>query len=181
MRIRIQRKNRMRINAAVAPKHCVLHFCTRIYYNRPLADAGDRNNLRRIRIWLRILMPIEILNRIFIFFPSLKVDTYSRHRTPYCVQVQVQPNFFCTFWTYERWQYFKNSWFKAVRPGSGSGSDPGSKRIPPTSVADPDPRSGAYLTPGSGMSKLQNIRIRIRDEQPGSYFRELRIRNNFLS
>jgi hypothetical protein len=37
------------------------------------------------------------------------------------------------------------------------------------SVADPDPGSGALLTPGSG--------IRIRDEQPGSYFRELR--NNF--
>jgi hypothetical protein len=37
--------------------------------------------------------------------------------------------------------------------------------------------SGAFLTPGSGMGK--KIRIRIRDEQPGSYFRELR--NNFFS
>ncbi len=35
-----------------------------------------------------------------------------------------------------------------------------------------DPGSGAFLTPGSG------IRFGIRDEQPGSYFRELR--NNFL-
>jgi hypothetical protein len=35
------------------------------------------------------------------------------------------------------------------------------------SVADPDPGSGAFLTPGSG----------IRDEHLGSYFRE--IRNNF--
>jgi hypothetical protein len=39
-----------------------------------------------------------------------------------------------------------------------------------------DPVSGAFLTPGSGMSK--KIRIRIRDEQLGSYFRELR--NNFF-
>jgi hypothetical protein len=36
-----------------------------------------------------------------------------------------------------------------------------------TSVADPDPGSGAFLTLGSGMGK-------IRDEQPGSYFRELK-------
>jgi hypothetical protein len=36
-----------------------------------------------------------------------------------------------------------------------------------TSVADPDLGSGAFLTLGSGMGK-------IRDEQPGSYFRELR-------
>jgi hypothetical protein len=37
-----------------------------------------------------------------------------------------------------------------------------------TSVADPDPRSGTgtFWIPGSG--------IRIRDEQPGSYFRKLR-------
>jgi hypothetical protein len=45
------------------------------------------------------------------------------------------------------------------------------KVIIPSSVADLDPGSGAFLTPGSGMGK---IRIRIRDEQPGSYFRELR-------
>ena len=35
---------------------------------------------------------------------------------------------------------------------------------PVSSVADPDPGSGAFLTPGSG----------IRYEQPGSYFLELR-------
>ncbi len=44
------------------------------------------------------------------------------------------------------------------------------------SVADPDPEYGAFLTPGSGMGK--KIRIRIWDEQPGSYFRELSY--NFL-
>jgi hypothetical protein len=40
-------------------------------------------------------------------------------------------------------------------------------------VADPDPGSGAFLTPESGMGNKKN-RIRIRDEQPGSYFQELR-------
>jgi hypothetical protein len=35
-----------------------------------------------------------------------------------------------------------------------------------------DPGSGAFLTPGSGMGK--KIRIRIRNKQPGSYFRELK-------
>ncbi len=44
------------------------------------------------------------------------------------------------------------------------------------SVADPDPGSGALLTPGSGIQIGKKIRIR--DAQPGSYFRELR--NNFL-
>jgi hypothetical protein len=54
---------------------------------------------------------------------------------------------------------------------------------------DPDPhvvlrigntRSGAFLAPGSGMGKKSGSgsEIRIRDEQTGSYFRE--IRNNFL-
>jgi hypothetical protein len=40
--------------------------------------------------------------------------------------------------------------------------------------------SGAFLTPGSGMVKKSGpgSGIRIRDEQPGSYFRELR--NHFL-
>jgi hypothetical protein len=33
------------------------------------------------------------------------------------------------------------------------------------SVADPDPGSGAFLTPGFGMGK--KIRIQIRDEKPG--------------
>jgi hypothetical protein len=44
------------------------------------------------------------------------------------------------------------------------------------SVADPDPGSGAFLTPGSGIRDpgwVKN-RIRIRDDQHGSYFRELR-------
>jgi hypothetical protein len=39
-----------------------------------------------------------------------------------------------------------------------------------------DPESGAFLTPGSGMGKRSGSGIR--DEQSGSYFRELR--NNFL-
>jgi hypothetical protein len=43
-------------------------------------------------------------------------------------------------------------------------------RILTFSVAEPDPGSGAFLTPGSG--------IRIRDEQSGSYFLELR--NHFF-
>jgi hypothetical protein len=38
--------------------------------------------------------------------------------------------------------------------------------------------SGAFLTPGSGIRDREKIRIRIRDEQPGSYFLELR--NHFL-
>jgi hypothetical protein len=46
-------------------------------------------------------------------------------------------------------------------------------------VADPDPESGSFFTPVSGMGKKSGSgsQIRIRDEQPGSYFRELR--NNF--
>jgi hypothetical protein len=39
-----------------------------------------------------------------------------------------------------------------------------------SSVADPDPRSGAFLTCGSGMGKKQDPD---RDEHPESYFREL--------
>jgi hypothetical protein len=48
------------------------------------------------------------------------------------------------------------------------------------SVADPDRESGAFLTPGSGMGKKSGSGsgIRIRDEQPESYFREPR--NHFL-
>jgi hypothetical protein len=42
------------------------------------------------------------------------------------------------------------------------------------SVADPDPGSCAFFTPGSGIRDGQKVRIRIRDEQPESYFRELR-------
>jgi hypothetical protein len=44
--------------------------------------------------------------------------------------------------------------------------------ILPFSVADPDPGSGAFLTPGCGMGKKS--RSGIRDENPGSYFLELR-------
>jgi hypothetical protein len=47
-----------------------------------------------------------------------------------------------------------------------------------TSVADPDPGSGAFLTPGSGIRDGQKVSIRIRDEQSGSYFLELR--NHFF-
>jgi hypothetical protein len=51
---------------------------------------------------------------------------------------------------------------------------------PVCSAADPDPGSGAFLTPGSGMGKKSGSGsgIRIRNEQPGSYFRE--IRNNIF-
>ncbi len=42
--------------------------------------------------------------------------------------------------------------------------------------ADPDPKFDAFLTPGSGMGKKP--RIWIREEQPGSYFRDLR--NHFV-
>ncbi len=47
-------------------------------------------------------------------------------------------------------------------------------------VADPHPGSGVFLTPGSGMGQKSGSGsgIRIRDEKPGSYFRELR--NHFL-
>jgi hypothetical protein len=47
-----------------------------------------------------------------------------------------------------------------------------------TSVADLDPGSGAFLTPGSGMCIKSGSGSGIRDEQPGSYFLELR--NHFL-
>jgi hypothetical protein len=46
------------------------------------------------------------------------------------------------------------------------------------SVADPDPGSGAFLIPGSGMGRKSASGSGIRDEQPGSYFLELR--NHFL-
>jgi|LakMenE18May11ns_1017448.scaffolds.fasta_scaffold8169817_1 hypothetical protein len=46
------------------------------------------------------------------------------------------------------------------------------------SVADPDPGSGALLTSGSGMDEKSGSGVRIRDEQPGSYF--LKLRNHFL-
>ncbi len=54
-----------------------------------------------------------------------------------------------------------------------------------SSVADPDPGSGAFLTPGSGMGRksafgsgIRDEQPGIRDEQPGSYFLELR--NHFF-
>ncbi len=46
------------------------------------------------------------------------------------------------------------------------------------SAADPDPGSGALMTPGSGMGRKSASGSGIRDEQPGSYFLELR--NLFL-
>jgi hypothetical protein len=48
------------------------------------------------------------------------------------------------------------------------------------SVAHPDPGSSAFLTPGSGirLGKKSGSGSGIRDEQPGSYFLELR--NHFL-
>jgi hypothetical protein len=49
----------------------------------------------------------------------------------------------------------------------------------PFCVADPDPGSGAFLTPGglnpgSGMGKNSGSGIWIRDEQLGSYYRKLK-------
>jgi hypothetical protein len=46
------------------------------------------------------------------------------------------------------------------------------------SVADPDPETGAFLTPESGMGKKSGSGSRIWDEQPRSYFLELR--NHFF-
>jgi hypothetical protein len=40
----------------------------------------------------------------------------------------------------------------------------------PSSVGDPDPGSGAFLIPGSGMGKNPEPGSGIRDEHPGSYF-----------
>ncbi len=50
-----------------------------------------------------------------------------------------------------------------------------------TSVADPDPGLGAFLTPGSGIrdGRKSASGSGIRDEQPGSYFLELR--NHFFA
>ncbi len=49
-----------------------------------------------------------------------------------------------------------------------------------SSVADPDPGLGAFLTPGSGIpdGRKSSSGSGIRDEQPGSYFLELR--NHFF-
>jgi hypothetical protein len=43
-----------------------------------------------------------------------------------------------------------------------------------TIVAEPDPGSGAFLIPRSGIRNGLKLRIRIRDEPPGSYFREFK-------
>jgi len=44
-----------------------------------------------------------------------------------------------------------------------------------TSFSDPNPGSGAFMTSGSGIRDPGSaIRIRIQDEQPRSYFRELK-------
>jgi hypothetical protein len=52
---------------------------------------------------------------------------------------------------------------------------------PKTSVADPDPGLGAFLTPGSGIrdGRKSASGSGIQDEQPGSYFLELR--NHFFA
>ncbi len=46
------------------------------------------------------------------------------------------------------------------------------------SVTDPDPGSGAFLTPGSGTGRKSASGSGIQDEQPGSNFLELR--NHFV-
>jgi hypothetical protein len=51
-------------------------------------------------------------------------------------------------------------------------------RILTGSDADPDPGSGAFLTPGFGMGRKSASGSGIRFEQPGSYFLELR--NHFF-
>jgi hypothetical protein len=48
-----------------------------------------------------------------------------------------------------------------------------------TSVADPDPGLGAFLIPGSRIRDGRKSASGIRDEQPGSYFLELR--NHFFA
>jgi hypothetical protein len=55
-------------------------------------------------------------------------------------------------------------------PAAQINADPDMKLWVKSSVEDPG--SGAFLTPGSGMGKKSGIR----DEKPGSYFRELRNR-----
>jgi hypothetical protein len=47
-------------------------------------------------------------------------------------------------------------------------------RVFQTVLRDPDPGSGAFITPWIRDPGWVKIRIRIRDEQTGSYFRELR-------
>jgi hypothetical protein len=48
-------------------------------------------------------------------------------------------------------------------------------KVKKTSVADPDPVSGVFLTPGSGygIRDEEKSGSAIRDEHPGSYFLEL--------
>jgi hypothetical protein len=59
--------------------------------------------------------------------------------------------------------------------------DPGEPKQCESSVADPDPGLGAFLTPGSGIrdGRKSASGSGIRDEQPGSNFLELR--NHFFA
>ncbi len=74
--------------------------------------------------------------------------------------------------------------FRIPDPGVKNAPDPGSGSATMVfsfvlcNVADPDSGSGTFMSPGLGSGMGKKIRIRVRDEQPGSYFRELR--NNFL-
>ncbi len=61
-------------------------------------------------------------------------------------------------------------------PAAQINADPDPKCWFKSSVADPG--SDAFLTPGSGMGKKSGSGSGIRDEKPGSYFRDLR--NRFL-
>jgi hypothetical protein len=69
-------------------------------------------------------------------------------------------------------------------PRTHGNTEPNSRRnqsedgLPVLSVADSDPGSGAFLTPGFGIRDGLKVSIRIRDEESGSYFLELR--NHFL-
>jgi hypothetical protein len=74
--------------------------------------------------------------------------------------------------------FFENSQrYSKVKVHHGTAT----KRCLTHSVADPDPGLAAFLTPGSGIRGpgWEKVSIRIRDEQPGSYFLELR--NHFFA
>jgi hypothetical protein len=154
----------MRINAAVEPKNCVLHFCTRNIAIDPCSmlrietiwggSGSDFVFWFQSRFW-----------RGSSFF--INKSWHTRHRKAYYVQVQVKPTslLFSTFWTFERWRYFKNLWFKAVRWGSGSGLKMPIRVLqaclsPVLRIRIRDLVPFWPLDPGSGMGKK-------------SYFREL--------
>jgi hypothetical protein len=65
-----------------------------------------------------------------------------------------------------------------LRIHANFGTDPDPDVDLDHSVADPDPGSGAFLTPGSGIR--DGLKVSIRDEQPGSYFLELKTIFGFL-